>query len=106
MRNWFLQDIINKEAIRLYRLDDGLTVLNKVTSQNINKIRKKIIQLFDDNDFSIDIVTNLVEVNFLDFTFNHRNGSYRWYKKANDERQYQCLVKPPTPDFKTNNNYH
>ena len=54
-----LQDIINKEAIGLYR-DDGLIVLNKVTSQNTEKIRKKIIHVFKDNTFSIDIVTNLI----------------------------------------------
>ena len=53
----------------LYR-DDGLIVLNKVTSQKTDKIRKKIIQVFKDNGFSIDIVTNLAEVNFLDVTFN------------------------------------
>ena len=71
-----LQGTINKEAMGLYR-DDELIVLNKVTSQKTDKIRKKIIQVFKDNGFSIDIVTNLVEVNFLDVTFNLRNGSYR-----------------------------
>ena len=58
-----LQDMIIKEAMGLYR-DDGLIVLNKVTSQKTHKIRMKIIQVFKDNGFSIDIVTNLVEVNF------------------------------------------
>ena len=48
----------------LYR-EDGLIVLNKVTSQKTDKTRKKIIRVFKDNDFSIEIVTNLVEVNFL-----------------------------------------
>ena len=38
------QNIINKEAMGLYR-DNGLTVLNKVTSQKTDKIRKKIISL-------------------------------------------------------------
>ena len=62
----------------LYR-DDGLIVLNKVNSQKTDKIRKKIIQVIKDNGFSIDIVTNLVEVNFLDVTVNLRNGSYQPY---------------------------
>ena len=39
-----LQDIINKEAMGLYR-DDGLIILNKVASQNTDKIRKKIIHV-------------------------------------------------------------
>ena len=71
-----LQGTINKEAMGLYR-DDELIVLNKVTSQKTDKIRKKIIQVFKDNGFSTDTVTNLGEVNFLDVTFNLRNGSYR-----------------------------
>ena len=37
-----LQDKINKEAMSLYR-DNGPIVLNKVTSQKTDKIRKKII---------------------------------------------------------------
>ena len=56
-----LQDIINKEAMGLHR-DAGIIVLNKVTSQKTIKIRKKIIKVFKVNGFSIDIVTNLVEV--------------------------------------------
>ena len=67
-----LQDIIKKEAMGLY-IDDGLIVLSKVTSQNKDKIRKKTIHVFKDNGFSIDIVTNLLKVNFLDVTFNLRN---------------------------------
>ena len=69
-----LQDIINKEAIGLYR-DDGLIVLNEVISQNTDKFRKKTIHVFRDNGFSTDIVTKLVEVNFLDVTFNLRKGT-------------------------------
>ena len=82
-----LLDIINKEAMGLWR-NGGLIVRNEVTSQNTDKIRKKIIRVFKDNGFSIDIVSNLVEVNFLDVMFNLSNGSYRSYKKSNDEFKY------------------
>ena len=68
----------------LYR-DNGLIVLNKVTSQKTDKIRKKMMEVFKDNGFGIDIVTNLVEANFLHVTFTLRNGSYRPYKTPNDE---------------------
>ena len=57
----------------LYR-DDGLIVPSKGNSQKTDKIREKIIQVVKDNGFSIDIVTNLMEVNFLHVTFNLRNG--------------------------------
>ena len=79
-----LPDIINKEAMGLYR-DDGLIDLNKVTSQNTDKIRKKIIHVLKNSGFSIDIVTNVVEVNFLDVMFELRNGSYQFYKNLNDD---------------------
>ena len=82
----------------LYR-DDGLTVLNKVTSQKTDKIRKKIIKVFKDNGISIDIETNLVEVNFLDVKFNLKNGSYRPYKKPNDELKYTNFLSNHPPQI-------
>ena len=79
--------------------DHGLIVLKKVTSQNTDKIRKKIIQVFKDNGFSIDIVTNLVEVNFLDVKFNLRNESYQPYKKPNDELKYINVLSNHPPQI-------
>ena len=91
-----LKDIKNKEVMGLYR-DDGHIVLNKGTSQKTDKIRKKLIQVFKDNGFSIDIVTNLVEFNFLDVTFNLRNGSYRPYKKPNDKLKHMNVLSNHPP---------
>ena len=48
----------------------------------------KIIKIFKDIGFSIDIQTNLKEVDFLDVTLNLQNGTYRPYKKANDKLLY------------------
>ena len=93
-----LQDIIKKEAMGLYR-DDGLIIISKVTSQNTNKIRKKTIYAFKDNGFSIDIVTNLVKVNFLDVTFNLRNWSYQPYKKPNDELKHINVLSNHPPQI-------
>ena len=62
----------------------------------MDKIRKKIIHIFKDNVFSIDIVTNLVEVNFLYVTFNLRNGSYQPYKKL----KYNVLSNHPSQILK------
>ena len=65
-----LQDVINKDAMGLYR-DFEIT--------------KKTIHVFKDNGFSNDMVINLMEVNFLNVTFNLRKRSYQPYKKPNDE---------------------
>ena len=71
----------------LYR-DDGLIVLNNKNGQQTDRTRKKIVKIFKDTDFSIDITPNLVEVNFLDVTFNLLNETYRPYRKPNDELKY------------------
>ena len=68
----------------LYR-DDGLIVLKNKNGHQTDRTRKKIVKIFKDTDFSIDITTNLVEVNFLDVTFNLLNETYRPYRKPNDE---------------------
>ena len=54
----------------------------------MDKKRKTIIKIFKDIGFSIDIQTNLKEVDFLDVTLNLQNGTYRPYKKPNDKLLY------------------
>ena len=53
-------------------------------SSQIDQLRKKIIKIFKETGFKIDIETDLKIVNFLDMTFNLINGSYKPYKKPND----------------------
>ena len=60
-----LQVIMNKEAMGLYR-DDGFIFLQNENNQKTENFRKKVIQVFKENGFSIDIVTNVVEINFLE----------------------------------------
>ena len=60
----------------LYR-DDGLFILRKINKQQADRVRKKIISIFKNIDFKIEIVTNLTEVDFLDVTFNLENNTYR-----------------------------
>ena len=64
-----LAKIISKNDIGLYR-DDGVIVLKNKSGQQTDRTRKKIVKIFKDTNFSIDITTNLVEVNFLDVRFN------------------------------------
>ena len=57
-------------------------------SSQIDQLRKKIIKIFKETGFKIDIETDLKIVNFLDMTFNLINGSYKPYKKPNDTTLY------------------
>ena len=79
-----LQDAINKDAMGLYR-DFEIT--------------KKTIHVFKDNGFSNDMVINLMEVNFLNVTFNLRKRSYQPYKKPNDELKYINVLSTHPPQI-------
>ena len=63
-------------------------------------MRKKIISVFKNIDFKIEIVTNLTEVDFLDLTFNLENNTYRPYKKPNDRLIYIDVLSNYPPQIK------
>ena len=63
-----LAKITSKNDMGLCR-DDGLILLKNKNGQHTDKIGNKIVKIFKYTNFSIDIITNLVEVNFLDVTF-------------------------------------
>lgn len=71
---------LGKSQVGLYR-DDGLVVVRNLNGQQTDRIRKKIINIFKEIGFDIEIETNLKEVDFLDITFNLASGIYRPYKK-------------------------
>ena len=80
-----LENILPKTNFGLY-WDDCLILLRNLNGQQMEKKRKTII--FKDIGFSIDIQTNLKEVDFLDVTLNLQNGTYRLYKKPNEKLLY------------------
>ena len=82
-----LEKILPKSNFGLYR-NDGLALLRNLNGQQTDKVRKNIIRVFRDIDFSLEIETNLKEVDFLDVSLNLRNGTYRPYKKPNDRLLY------------------
>ena len=63
------------------------------------KKRKTIIKIFKDIGFSIDIQTNLKEVDFLDVTLNLQNGTHHPYKKPNDKLLYIHSLSNHTPQI-------
>ena len=59
-----------------------------INGQQIDQLRKKIIKIFKEIGFKIDIETNLKIVDFLDITFNLIISSYKPCKKPNDALLY------------------
>ena len=59
-----LSSLVDKRDTGLYR-DDGLILLRNVRGRSTDKMRKKIIEIFQQVGFQIEIVTGLKSANFL-----------------------------------------
>ena len=83
-----LENLLPKTNFGLYR-HDGLNLLRNRNGQQMGKKRKTmIIKIFKNIGLSINIQTNLKEVDFLDVTLNLQNGTYCPYKKPNNKLLY------------------
>ena len=82
-----LSNKFDKNNIGLYR-DDGLAIFKDINGHEADKIRKEFHQLFNKNGLSLEIDCNLKVVNYLDITFNLNNGTYKPFRKPNDETLY------------------
>ena len=60
----------------------------ETSKQETDRIQKDIIEIFKNAGFKIEIKTNLYIVNFWDVTFNLLDGTYKPYKKSNDQLLY------------------
>ena len=86
----------DSKNIVLYR-DDGLAVFKNVSGPASEKIKKQY--LFKQKGLQIIIERNLKVVNFLDVTFNLNDGSYRPYRKPNDETHYIHIQSDHPPSI-------
>ena len=80
-------EMFNKKDIGLYRDDDLACFENNDGHQN-DKIRKELIKIFQRNGLKLDIKCNLKVVDYLDITFDLITGSYKPYRKPNNDTRY------------------
>ena len=80
-------NIYNRNNIVLYR-DEGLAVFKNTSGPQSEKIKKTFQKMFKNKGLDIIINCNMKIVNYLDVTLNLNDGSYRPYKKPNDETTY------------------
>ena len=78
-----LQDRFGKD-VGLYR-DDGLAVINIRSGRLCDRERKELAAVFDNLGLKITAQTNQLRTNFLDLTFDLNKGSYKPYRKPNDD---------------------
>ena len=90
-----LQDRFGKD-VGLYR-EDGLAIINTRSGRLCDKERKELTAVFDNLGLNITALTNQHCTNFLDLTFDLNNGTYKPYRKPNDEPLYinQSSNHPP-----------
>ena len=81
-----LEQSFGKQA-GLYR-DDGLAVIRSKSGRVADRARKDLIRLFETFGLKITAQANLERVNFLDITFDLTNGTYKPYRKPNDDPLY------------------
>ena len=80
-------EMFNKKDIGLYR-DDGLACFENNDGHQNDKIRKELIKVFQRNGLKLDIKCNLKVVDYLDITFDLKTGSYKPYRKPNNDTRY------------------
>ena len=93
-------EICNKSNIRLYR-DDGLSIFRNKSDTKLEKMKKKLQRLFKEYDLEITAESNLKILNYLDVTFNLKDGTFRPYYKPNDQIQYIHTesIRKPLPKY-------
>ena len=79
-----LCNVLQRENVGLYR-DDGLAIVKQMPGPELERKRKKIIEIFKKYGLTITIKTNLFVVNFLDIQFNPPNGTFKKYRKPNND---------------------
>ena len=79
-----LSSEFTREKIGLYR-DGGLSCFQNMTGPQAEKINKKIYEIFQSCGLKLTIKTNLDITDFIDVTFNLKNGKYYPFSKPNND---------------------
>ena len=82
-----LEVVIAKENVGLYR-DDGQGILKSMSGPEIERKKKELVKIFNNNGLSITVKTNLKTDDFFDIHFDLVEEIYQPYKKPNDDPLY------------------
>jgi hypothetical protein len=90
-----LEEVMNKEQMGLYR-DDGICVI-KGGGPEVEKTKKKIHKIFQEERLSITMEGNTTSVDFLDVVMDLSSGTHKPYIKPNANTRYvsQMSSHPP-----------
>ena len=91
--------MFENENIGLYR-DHGLGIFRNLSGPGIERKRKAIVHVFQECGLSITTKANLKVVNFLDIQLDLINGTYRPYRKPNDDMVHVYINSNHLPSIK------
>ncbi len=92
-----IAQLYEKKDIGLYR-DDGLGVLSNTSGPQNERIKKDFVKTFREKGLEITIKCNQKITDFLDVTLDLNDGTYKPYRKPEDETNYVHAESdhPPT----------
>ena len=79
--------LIPKSHVGLYR-DDGLAIIKKQSGYMTEKLKKNIYKIAKEIGLSFEIEGPMKKTDFLDIAFDIEHGSYRPFRKINNEIKY------------------
>ena len=94
-----LSTIIPKDLAGLYR-DDGFAILRNSSGPNTERIKKRIIKLFQKHNLKITIKANIIQTDFLDVTLNLKTEKHWPFRKPNDQQLYININSNHPPSIK------
>ena len=72
--------------------DDELILLRNMSNQKTDRIQKDMIEIFINTGFKIEGKTNLNIIGVLDVTFHLSDGTFRSYKRPNNQLLYVNIL--------------
>ena len=85
-----LKDIFQHHSVGLYR-DGDIVVVKGLSGPEIERMKKRVIEMFKDYGLKITIKGDLKIVNFLDMTFNLHKNTYKPYRKPDNQPAYTSM---------------
>ena len=82
-----LSQLIGKNSIGLCR-DNGLASLDNASGPSSERMRKRLITLFQDQGLKVTTKCNFVQTDFLDITFNLKSKKYWSFREPNNQPLY------------------
>ena len=82
-----LRYLYNYKDIGLYR-DDGLAIISRKSNQELERLKKNTIKIFNELGFKITIDIGATKCNFLDISLDTANNTFKPYQKENSSTNY------------------